>query len=313
MRAGGAAVGGAAAGGVGRPGAVLRRLVDDALWGAGTPRRLAFVRSGLAVVIGLRVGLGSYRQLAELPDALFDPVPVLGLLDGMPSAGTIVAIQVVGVVAAGLAAFRRWPRATFAVAWLAYLVLAGLRGSRGKVLHNDLLLLWTSAALLLAPAVGRGAGAHDRRPSRAFGWPVRTATAVGALVYFFAGFHKLRRSGPGWVLGDNIQWVMRWGPSVGSSPLQGLTDWVGAHSLAAIVSAAFIVGVELTFPLVIWHPRVRPLYAAAAVVLHVGTWLLLGLDYWAWALTMPLLLVDWPAVLDRVRAGRDGPVTVATP
>jgi hypothetical protein len=291
----------------------LRRLLDEALWGPETARRLVFVRTGLAILIGLRVGLGSYRQLAETPDVLFDPVPVLGWLDSMPGAGVIVAVQVVGVIAAALAAARRWPRAAFAVAWVCYLVLAGIRGSRGKVLHNDLLLLWVAAAFLLAPGT---AGSHDRTPTRASGWPIRLAIVVTALVYFFAGYHKLRRSGLDWVFGDNMSWIMRWGPSIGASPWQGLTEWVGENRPAAVASAAFILAVELAFPLVIWHRWLRPWWAAAAVALHVGTWLLLGLDYWAWALTVPLVLVDWPAVLDRVRGGgggRAGPVPVAGP
>jgi hypothetical protein len=269
-----------------------------------------FAHRALALVIGLRIALGSYRQLAELPDALFRPVPVLGWLPSMPPAGAIVAIQLAGTVAAGLAVARRWPRAAFAVAWVAYLVLAGLRGSRGKVLHNDLLLLWVGACFLCAPVAGRAvrgrAGAAsdqaaDRRPSRAAGWPLRLAVVVTALVYLFAGYHKLRRSGPGWIVGDNMSWVMRWGPSIGDTPLPALTEWVGDHHVAAMVSAAFIIGVELAFPLVVWHRWLRPWFAAAAVVLHVGTWLLLGLDYWAWALTVPIVLVDWPAAVDRWR------------
>ena len=268
----------------------LRRLVDDALWGPETGRRLVFVHSALAVLIALRVGLGPYRELAELPDALFDPVPVLGFLSAMPSAGVIVAIQVVGVVAALLAAARRWPRATFAIAWVCYLVLAGLRGSRGKVLHNDLLLLWTSAVFLLAPV---RASWRDREPSRENGWPVRVAIVVAALIYFFAGYHKLRRSGIDWVLGENMQYILRWGPAIGEPALPAVADTIAESPLLSKLTAGMLLGVELAFPLVIWHRWLRPWLGLAAAGLHVGTWFLLGLDYWAWALAVPILLVDW--------------------
>jgi hypothetical protein len=66
----------------------------------------------------------------------------------------------------------------------------------------------------------------------------------------------------------------------------------------------FILGFELTFPVVILLRWTRALYAAGAVFLHVSTWLLLGLDYWAWAITVPLVLIDWPAAVDRLRARR---------
>ena len=55
------------------------------------------VHVGLSALIGLRIVLGSYRQLADTPPALVDPVPFLGWLDRMPSAEVIVGIQVVGV------------------------------------------------------------------------------------------------------------------------------------------------------------------------------------------------------------------------
>ncbi|MDX6232600.1 MAG: hypothetical protein QOH68_1584 [Nocardioidaceae bacterium] len=279
----------------------VRLAVHEALWGPETGRRLLVVHSGLAVLIALRVALGPYRRLAGQPKALFDPVPILGWLDHMPGTAVIAALQVVGTLAAIAAASRRWPRQSFAVAWLCYLVLVGLRGSRGKVLHNDLLLLWTSAAFLLAPAAVTWS---DRARRRVNGWPIRLATIVTALIYFFAGYHKLRRSGIDWVLGDNMRYVMLWGPSVGQAKGQAIAEWIGQHLVVAKATAAGILGVELTFPFAIFVPKVRPLFAVAAVALHTMTFVLLGLDYWAWAAAVPLILVDWPAVVDRVHARR---------
>jgi hypothetical protein len=112
-----------------------------------------------------------------------------------------------------------------------------------------------------------------------------------------------------------MSYVMQWGPSVGEPGLPSLARWVGDSGVLSRLSAAFILGVELTFPLAIWKRWARPWLAAAAVVLHLGTWLLLGLDYWAWALAVPIVLVDWSGVVDAARRGplrtravhRDGP------
>lgn len=276
-----------------------RAVLDDALWGPETARRLLVVQVGLAALIGVRVAAGSYRQLAGTPAALFDPVPLLGLLDGMPPAGVFVALQVVGTLAALAAVLRRWPRAAFAVAWLCYLVLAGLRGSRGKVLHNDLLLLWVAVPFLFAPAA---IDADDPVPRRRWGWPVRTAIVVVAVVYLLAGYHKLRRSGPSWAYGDNMRYVSLWGPTIGSPGWPGLATWVGENVWVSRASGVFILGLELTFPVVVFWRRARVLYALGAVFLHASTWLLLGLDYWAWAVTVPLVLIDWPDVAARARA-----------
>lgn len=277
----------------------LRAALDDALWGPETAARLLFVQVGLAALIGVRIVAGSYRQLADTPTALVDPVPFLAFLDRMPSAEVFVAIQVVGGLAALAAVLRRHPRLAFAVAWVCYLVLAGLRGSRGKVLHNDLLLLWVSAPFLLAPVrVDR----TDTVPRRRYGWPVRVAIVITALIYFFAGYHKLRRSGPSWAYGDNMRYVSLWGPSIGSSGWPGLAQWTGENIWLSRASGVFILGAELTFPVVIWVHWTRVWYAAAAVFLHVTTWFLLGLDYWAWALAVPLVLVDWTPLVGRAQA-----------
>ncbi|HZM32797.1 MAG TPA: hypothetical protein VFB77_20005 [Acidimicrobiales bacterium] len=287
----------------------LRRALDDALFGPETAARLVLVHVGLSALIGVRIVAGSYRQLADTPSALVDPVPFLGWLDRMPSAEVFVGIQVVGGLAALAAVLRRHPRAAYAVAWACYLVLAGLRGSRGKVLHNDLLLLWAAAPFLLAPAdVDR----RDPVPRRRYGWPVRTSIVIIALVYCFAGYHKLRRSGPSWAYGDNMRYLALWGPSIGSPGSPGLARWAGENVWVSRASGVFILGLELTFPVVIWVRWLRVWYALAAVFLHITTWLLLGLDYWAWAITVPLVLIDWPAVAARWRARRAVPATPET-
>lgn len=276
----------------------LRERVDTLLFGPGTGRRLVFVQSALAALITLRVALSPLRELAEVPAALYDPTLVVPWRSGPPTAAVIAVLQVLGA-AAGFAAVLRWRvRATFAVAWVCYLVLAGFRSSRGKVLHNDLLLVWCSAVFLLAPAQ---ASWDDTEESGEHGWPVRVAMAVAALVYFFAGYHKLRRSGLEWALGDNVRYVMLWGPTIGEARWKSMATWVGEHLWAARLTGAYILSVELLFPLALVWRRARWFLVASAVALHAATWLLLGLDYWTWAATVLVLFVDWPAVLARWR------------
>lgn len=280
----------------------LRARAADVLWGPETGARLVVVHVGLSALIGLRIALGSYRQLADTPEALFDPVPILGGLEAVPAVPVLVGLQVVGVVAAAAAVARRHPRLAFAVAWLVYLVLAGIRGSRGKVLHNDLLLLWVSVPFLLAPV---RATLQDRTPRRDHGWPIRSAMVVAALIYGLAGLHKLRRSGLDWALGDNVRYVMLWGPSVGQGLWEGLATWVAERGWAARATGVVILTFELTFPLAVLRRGLQPLYAVVAVALHVATYILLGLDYWAWAAAVLLLFVDWPAVASALRTARE--------
>ena len=98
-------------------------------------------------------------------------------------------------------------------------------------------------------------------------------------------------------------------PTVGQAAWEGLATWVAERSWAARATGTFILAFELTFPVALVRRGLQPLYALVAVSLHVMTYVLLGLDYWAWALTVLLLFVDWPAALERwrgVRAARAG-------
>jgi hypothetical protein len=272
--------------------------VREVLFGPERAARLVFVHQAFAVLMGLRVVLGPYRQLAEQPDALFDAVPVLFFLSGMPETVVFAALQVIGGAAAALVVARRHPRLAFAAAWLCYLVLAGLRGSRGKVLHNDLLLLWSAAPFVFA-RVPRRASQVGEEPRRAWGWPVRTAMAIAALVYFFAGMWKLRRSGPAWAFGDNMRFILIWGPSAADETWSALAEWIAENGAAYRAAAASILGVELAFPVALFVRRLQPIFAVVAAVMHVFTYLVLGLDYWAWAGTVLVLFVDWPALVRR--------------
>lgn len=271
----------------------MRRLslipaaVDTWLFAPGSPSRLDAVRRLLAAVIGLRLALWGYRDLAGQPPSLFLPQGVIGLLfDRMPSAGVITALQIGGIAAAVAVAGDRARRWGLPVAWTCLLVLAGLRGSLGKILHNDVLLLLATVPMLAAPA--------ERRPSadRA-GWPVRAAVVVVAASYLLTGVAKLVRSGVSWVTSDNMRWVMAEAARDPRGPVEGVARFVADHSAVAHAVAAGILLLELAFPLVVFRPRLTPLFLAGAAAFHAGTWLTLGLDYWAHLAVVVIVLVEW--------------------
>jgi Vitamin K-dependent gamma-carboxylase len=271
----------------------VKRL-DRALFGPESPARLWWTHTALAALIALRIVAGPYRQLDPTPDGLFRPVWFLWWLPSMPDAAAILAIQVIGGAAVVAFVFRRWPRASFAVAWVAYLVLAGLRDSRGKILHNDVLLLLATVPFLVAPlAVDR----RERTPDARCGWPIGTGIAVVALGYFFAGYWKLVRSGLDWVTSDNVRLSVAWGPKPAVGRWDWLADVVTSTSWFGKVIAAVTLAFELSFPIVLFVRRARIAYVVIATTLHISTYFLFGLDYWAWIGLLWILFVDWPAVV----------------
>jgi uncharacterized Zn finger protein len=64
-----------------------------------------------------------------------------------------------------------------------------------------------------------------------------------------------------------------------------------------------IAGSALAFELTLWvvllRPGLAPYFALWAAALHTGIWLTIGINYVSWALTVAVVFVDWPAVLER--------------
>ncbi len=275
------------------------RRFEAWLFSPGSELQLSLVVSGLAALVGLQLAFFPWLELAQLPPGLFRPVPVLFFLDRMPPAGVIVALQVAGVAAAVLAAAGWRRRPALALAWLAYLGLAALRASRGKIQHNDLLLLIACVPFLVAPATRWLHRATAERSVR-WGWPIHTALAFVAGAYFFTGLRKLTASGIAWVASDNMQWILYAGAH-GKAKVPEVALFIADRPWLAQVAAAGVMAFELGFPLLVLHRRTRPVAIVAAFAFHGGTWLMLGLDYWKYAFVVTLLLVDWEPLVLRLR------------
>ncbi|HYH48178.1 MAG TPA: hypothetical protein VEG38_01390 [Acidimicrobiia bacterium] len=274
------------------------------LFSPGSELQLTAVITGLAALIGLQLAFFPWAELAELPPALLRPVPVLFFLDGMPPAAVIVAVQVAGVAAAALAAIGWRRRHTLALAWLAYFVLAALRASRGKIQHNDLLLLIGCVPFLAAPAT-RWLHVATTRRSALWGWPVHTALAFVAGAYLCTGLRKLTMSGIEWVASDNMRWILYAGAN-GKAKVPEVALFIADRPWLAYLAAAAVLGFELAFPLLVGHRRARPVLIAVAFGFHGGTWLTLGLDYWKYAFVVTFLLVDWTPLIERLRQSVPG-------
>lgn len=284
--------------------------VERWLFAPGVERDLAFASTGLSALIGLRVGLSPFRGLADLPAELFRPVPFLRFLDQGPPVEVIVAFQVVGTLAAVMATLGRGRRFALPIAWICLLFLAGLRASRGKIQHNDLLLILAAVPFLAAPLEARFA---SLRRSVAFGWPLRCALVVVAGSYLFAGFHKLTESGPAWVTTDNMRWILYTGSQGVHSVWPDLAVAIADRDWLSHLLAGGVLAFELGFVAVLWRPRLRTPFALGAVALHAGIYLTLGLDYWTYAALALLFVVDWSRWPDRYRDATAAPDTTATP
>jgi hypothetical protein len=174
------------------------------------------------------------------------------------------------------------------------------------VQHNDVLLLLVAAVFVLAPV---GLRILDDRRSRAWGWQVRTALVVVGGAYFLTGFQKVVSSGPAWVLSDNLRNVMYRAALNGRAPTDEVALFIADRPVLAHLVALATIGLELGFVTILLWPRVRPWFVVAAWAMHTGIYLTHGLDYWMWAATTTVVLLDWRPVLARlVRLGGADPL-----
>jgi hypothetical protein len=270
--------------------------LDERLVRPGSAHRLAIVRTGLAAAILVRLALRQWWLASRQPAALFDPMFAVGWLSQVPPVGVLIAVQVVGVAAAVAAIAGRRVSVTFPVAWVSYLLLAGLWSSAGKILHNDVLLLLASAPFLFAPGDAR---LGDRSRSTRWGWPVRTSLIIVGLVYFLAGFQKLHHSGLAWVTSDNLRWVLYTGARSDRCPAPGLARAIAGNAALCHAIAAVTLAIELSAPVVLYFRRSRPWFFVAVLLLHGGIWIALGLDYWAWIMCVGVVAVIGSTHLDR--------------
>lgn len=287
--------------------AAVRRRLHDSLFGPETPARLVVLQGGFMAFFAARVLVEPAHRLTPQPPGLFRPVPMIQFLDRMPPKAIVIAGEVI-VLLAALAWFlvgrspswrARGRRIAYVTAWIAFLLLATLPASRGKIWHRDLLLIWGSAPLLLAPTDG---SLRDRTPTRRAGFSVNSSIAFLSVAYFCTGFQKLKASGLEWIFSDNLQWALYWGRVRGDPPpWRELAFFIADRPWLSQLSAAFIVAFEVGFFLVFFFPKTRPIFLIGAWMFHVGTYLMLGLDYWFYAFVVTLVLVDWPKLADRMR------------
>jgi hypothetical protein len=262
-------------------------------------RRLAGVRIGLCLLLAFRLASNDYdadaaRHVHFLPHFYMD------VFSRMPSPDVASSLQIVGIAAALAAAAGLLIRLTLPVAFLSSLLLNGILNSSGRVMVRDALLLLCILVLIAAGNAVRSKGYGER-----YGWPIRTMMIVVALAYFFAGLQKWRYSGSAWVTSDNLRWILYAQPHP-----SGLALFIADRPLLAHLFAAGALLLETFFPLVLFVPRLRWLFIPSAVAMHVSIRLALGLDYSAQWLTMVIVFVNWPGVVDWARRAIS-PVPVA--
>src|SRR5262249_49489322 len=113
------------------------------------------------------------------------------------------------------------------------------------------------------------------------GWPVQLVRVQIAVTYFLAGYAKLVLAGPAWGDGISLQhYLLLRGQPIGY--------WLAEHAAGCAVLSVATLVLELTFPVVLFCPRLRWVYVPAAVAFHLVSEYVLGVGF---SFFLPFLLV----------------------
>ncbi len=285
-------------------------------------RRLALLRIAIATfgVVDMWFRWGHVSRYSGVDDEFAHPVILMELLGNRHSfpPGVMTAIHVAGVVALLGAALGLLTRASLAVGTVCYTLWFAVYHSHFAVEHGQVAIAVGLAVLTLAPS--GDAYAVDRRirpqppdPDRddaAAGWAIRMIQITVVTAYFVAGVTKLRVTGFSWPSSGALQEVL-----IEKDTPVGL--WFARHEPIVVMMGWLTLVLEVAAPLVWVNRTLRNLVLAATAAFHVGTIVLLNIDFYGLMLCY-LAFFDLEVGVDRARAwwerrggAGDEPVVVA--
>ncbi|HEX7094567.1 MAG TPA: HTTM domain-containing protein, partial [Acidimicrobiales bacterium] len=281
---------------------------------------------GLFGTVYVLVRVPYILDVAALPDARFEPVGVVRVLDEPLPMWSVQALLAVTAVLA----------LTFTVGWLhritgpayAIALLATLSYSNSwqHVAHTENLLVLHTAALAIAPATlvwsldARRAQRQAPRQHSVSGWTVQLMSIITVLTYVVAGVAKVRHGGIDWVTGDvlrnlvahdNLRKIVL---GDAHSPIGGA---LVAHGWVFPPMAFAALLVELGAPLALLGLRASRVWIVAAWLFHAGVLAVMAILF-VYPLTgiafasmlRPEALLRWMGAKVR-RAASDEPLVTA--
>ncbi len=265
-----------------------------------TPQGLALYRIAYALFVLLVVSPGHgprtrFGALGTFPDAFFLPPPgPMRLLGGFPPPWFFEALTLALTVSAAalLVGYRtRWASVGIGVL---FLVANGFLYSFGKINHT---MLFDLVPLVMTFSGWGAAYSVDRLQGRSAGrrvaaWPLTLLALVVGFGMFTAGFPKLIG---GWL---DPSTHATYGHLIKQMAVRGRAELL-APFFASLESALFwealdyaTVAFEVGFLFAIFHPRTTRLFAALAVLFHLGILLMLNLAFAINMITYAAFL-DW--------------------
>ncbi|PWT86380.1 MAG: hypothetical protein C5B58_01485 [Acidobacteria bacterium] len=275
---------------------------------------LAVFRVAVLVILLLELSPASTIWFSGLPRELrFAPVGMTWLLPKMPISKSLTTVAVaVLVVVCCMGIIGLFTRISLLLALILSFYVLGITQFYGKVSH-DHCLVWFLAILVSSPCgdalsldamfaslkrLDKGAPLRPL-PSIVYSIPLRFASLLLGVIYFFPGFWKLWTCGLDWAFSDNMKYQMysKWMEFSGWTPFFRLDQHPTLYKSAGLFTLVF----ETSFIFLILFPRLRALAALGGVVFHSASLLFMRIFFYDLLIFYVVLfdLAEWLKKLGR--------------
>jgi hypothetical protein len=162
---------------------------------------------------------------------------------------------------------------------------------------------YVPAVSLSSPFSSLPLSSLGRMRPRAYALTLQTMMLLIGLIYFFPGAWKIARAGTRWFTSDNLSWLLL--TKLQEVPMSPLQHWVLGEPRLLWCMAVMTVVFELGFVFAILNPKLRLGAAAAGIVFHALTVVVMGISFTALQWTY-VVFVPWTRIV-REWTGARGP------
>lgn len=224
------------------------------------------------------------RSWTQVSSVFWMPVSLFHFLSGPPRDAAVIGILQIlwkaSLLASALGLLARVSMVTAAA--LAFFLL-GLPNCFGKIHHLDgfpvlLLIILASSRCADALSIDSLWRSRPRVVSAQYRWPVRLAQTLFLLVFFAAGYAKLRNSGFAWMTASNIRAIWL-GELLTHTPPTHLGYFLAQSVWLSRFAAIATVVIELSALPAMFSRRLRVFTLAGLLVMQVLIALMLGVYF----------------------------------
>ena len=283
------------------------------------PAGLAICRAWLYGFLAFDCWRVDYSRWAEFSQEFWHPIWLFAWLDRPAfTAELLHTAQLAYIFALAACSAGLWFRVSSGAAFVLALSLYGLQNCFGKVDHSQTLSVFALGIFALSHAgrvwsldawIARRRGRPAPELSSEYQWPIRLLQALMATVFLAAGIAKLRWSGLGWIISDNLRNILLT-PYYTSEELPSLAYWIAQYPLMCKVMAGLTVLVELTAPLAVFSRRYRWFVIPSLLAMQLGIYFAMNISFWPY-LALYVVWIEWnelrlPARVGRSQTAADG-------